>query len=114
MLDLLPRTKVFRLIQTAPPPRPACFDSDPEWGHYLALCHASGERVVRRQDTGKYAGNRAVKTVLVSQAEALAIACEDCTPEHQKRMEAAGRCARPQTAQAAPTHCAGNGFTHPT
>ena len=87
-------TKVIWMIQTAPPPKPACFDSMAQWMEYLMYLHASGETITRRQDLGKYKGPRVV-TVIFDRIDF----CEDCEigAKRQLRMQDEGRCILPAT-----------------
>lgn len=55
-----------RLIRDETPPMPACFDTRNDWIAYLLKVHESGACIVRREDTGKWSGNRHTRQVLVS------------------------------------------------
>ena len=43
-------SKVIWMIQTAPPPKPLCYDSMEAWKEYLMLLHAEGQQITRRQN----------------------------------------------------------------
>lgn len=85
-------TKVIWMIQTAPPPKPACFDDDAQWREYLMYLAASGAPITRRQDLGKHAGQRTVTTVF----DRIPF-CDDCEigGARQQRMVAEKRCILP-------------------
>lgn len=70
----------------APPP---CFPSDELWREYLLLVHISGARIVRRQESGRHAGERQLRYVWAIQP---LMQCEDCNAEYERRMTACGRC----------------------
>lgn len=84
------RKTVIMMIQTSPPPRPACFDSDPDWVSWLISAHLGGMRVVRRVDVGKSREARQTWHELLP-TKAIDY-CADCTARRQARMLAAGRC----------------------
>lgn len=90
-------TRVIWMIQHAPPPVPACFDGPSQWQDYLMYLEASGERITRRQDTGKWttvdgAKVRTSRTV-VTVFDRIDF-CADCDigGRHQLEMAATGRC----------------------
>ena len=85
-------SKVVWMIQTAPPPKPLCFDSGAQWQEYLMLLHAEGQQITRRQDTGKHSGRRVV--VDVFDAKRIDY-CSDCTPAHMRKMQSEKRCIVP-------------------
>lgn len=93
------RTSLERLLQASPPRRPRCFDTDPQWHDFLLVTQDSGERVVRRQDTGKWSGARKVIPVFVAHVRALP--CADCSAAYQERMTLVGRCERVSQGNAA-------------
>lgn len=93
-------TKVVWMIQHSPPPKPLCFDSMAQWQAYLMYLDASGEKITRRQDTGKWttqdgAKIRTVRTV-VTVFDRIPF-CDDCLigGQRQKRMALEGRCILP-------------------
>lgn len=81
-------SRVIRLIDTSPPPRPLCYDNDEDWKTELKLAHTAGIVITRRKDTGKYAGNRLVELVFRDDFDF----CENCTYKHKAAMERANRC----------------------
>lgn len=68
-----PGPRVMWLIQHDPPPTPLCFRDRAQWQDYLTQLAASGERITRREDTGKHAGRRVVRVVF-----ARIDYCQDC------------------------------------
>lgn len=93
------RTSLQRLLDEAPPRRPRCFDTDRDWHEFLLVASDSGERVVRRQDTGKWSGQRKVIPVFVAHVQTLP--CADCSPDFRERMVQVGRCERVSPGNAA-------------
>ena len=90
-------TKVIWMIQHAPPPKPLCFDSLPQWQAYLMYLDASGERITRRQDTAKWTTQRGAKVRTVRTVVTVFDRidhCSDCLVggERQQRMVREGRC----------------------
>lgn len=75
------------MIQSDPPPMPKCWTYLQAWKDWLMLAHASGMRLTRRQDTGKYAGQRVVRDVFVAVDY-----CIDCSAQHRGAMEKQNRC----------------------
>lgn len=84
------RRSILQLIAETSPQRPACFDSQAEWVEWLTSSHQGGEKVVRRCDIGKHAGNR--RTYFEVLPVGLQRHCEDCTSIRKARMQAEGRC----------------------
>jgi hypothetical protein len=80
--------KVIRMILEATPPMPECFSNTRTWQDWLMLAHTAGERIVRRQDVGKYRGDRSVETVFVDDVDH----CIDCHSCHKAEMQKQGRC----------------------
>jgi hypothetical protein len=93
------RTSLERLLAECPPRRPRCFESAEQWHEFLITAHESGERVVRRQDTGKWTGQRKVVPILVAHVRQLP--CADCEPVFKQRMTLVGRCERVSQGNAA-------------
>lgn len=93
------RQSIVRLLAEQMPRRLRCFDSDEEWRSYLLKCDEAGDRVVRRQDTGKHSGHRKVVTILAEGVRRLP--CEHCEPEFQRRMTQVGRCEKVSPGNAA-------------
>lgn len=85
-------TKVVWMIQTAPPPKPLCYDSTEAWQEYLMLLHAEGQQITRRQDTGKHAGRRVVMDVFDLKRIDF---CQDCTAAYRAKMQGQRRCIVP-------------------
>lgn len=88
------KSKVIWMIQTAPPPKPLCFDTDAQWVDYLMYLAASGERITRRQDLGKwYAEPARTVTTVFDRIDH----CQDCDigGERQRRMQVERRCILP-------------------
>lgn len=85
-------SKVIWMIQTAPPPKPLCFDDAKQWGEYLMYLHAEGQQITRRQDTGKHSGRRVVMDVFdVKRIDF----CESCTADYRRAMQGEKRCIVP-------------------
>lgn len=86
-------SKVIWMIQTAPPPKPMCFDDTKQWQEYLMGLHAEGTPITRRQDLGKHSGRRTVTTVFDRVDY-----CADCAigGERQRRMQDEKRCLIPK------------------
>ncbi|MDP3139810.1 MAG: hypothetical protein Q8N17_26170 [Burkholderiaceae bacterium] len=85
-------SKVIWMIQTAPPPKPLCFDDAKQWGEYLMYLHAEGAQITRRQDTGKHSGHRVVMDVFdVKRIDF----CGDCTEARRGTMQGQQRCIVP-------------------
>ena len=87
-------SKVIWMIQTAPPPKPLCFDSAKQWQEYLMLLHAEGQQITRRQDTGKHSGRRVVTDVFDQKRIDF---CQDCTADRMRKMQGEKRCIVPAT-----------------
>jgi hypothetical protein len=85
-------SKVIWMIQTAPPPKPLCFDEDKQWREYLMLLHAEGQQITRRQDTGKHSKNRVVVDVFDTKRIDF---CQDCSAAHMRKMQGEKRCIVP-------------------
>jgi hypothetical protein len=98
-LEINPRQSIVRLLKEAPPRRLRCFGSDEDWHKYLLMAHEGGDRVVRRQDTGKHRGNRKVITIFDERVRQLP--CDDCHEEYMARMKAVGRCEKVSPGNAA-------------
>ena len=94
--------RIERLVQTSPPPKPACFSSLASWQAWLLDAIETGEVITRLKDTGKYAGRRVVMLVF----EARIDHCTDCTREHQAAMKRLGRChpSKPEQARTEAHH----------
>lgn len=93
-------SKVIWMIQTAPPPKPLCFDTGKQWTEYLMLLHAEGQQITRRQDTGKWKtvdGQkvRTTRTITTVFDEKRIDFCADCTPERRRKMQGEKRCIVP-------------------
>lgn len=84
------RQAVILMIQAAPPPRPACFDSDDAWKGWLIGAHVAGIRIVRRADLGKWSGARHTSYRLLPTSQIPY--CTDCRNVYRERMEGLGRC----------------------
>ncbi len=89
------RYLITDLIADTAPPAPACFSSEDAWRDWLAAAHCSGERVVRRVDTGKSRGARETYFEVLP-AKRIDF-CGDCLPARRQCMLRAGRC-RPSSA----------------
>lgn len=92
-------TKVIWMIQTAPPPKPLCFDSMNQWVDYLMYLEASGEKITRRQDLGNSrlpGPQRAITRVVTTVFDRIDF-CADCSVggQRQQRMAREGRCILP-------------------
>jgi hypothetical protein len=85
-------SKVIWMIQTAPPPKPLCYDTMGSWQEYLMLLHAEGQQITRRQDTGKHSGRRVVVDVFDTKRIDF---CDSCTAEYRSRMQGEKRCIVP-------------------
>jgi hypothetical protein len=85
-------SKVIWMIQTAPPPKPLCFDDSKQWQEYLMLLHAEGQQITRRQDTGKHSKNRVVVDVFDTKRIDF---CQDCSAGHMRKMQGENRCIVP-------------------
>ena len=85
-------TKTVWMIINVPPPKPLCFDTVDDWQRYLCGVAESGQKVTRRQDTGRYNGKRTVRIVFDRVDY-----CEDCAigGSHQMQMMADRRCILP-------------------
>ena len=89
--------KVIWLIQNHPPPKPLCFDDLAQWQSYLMYLDASGEKITRRQDTGKWTtleGSKVrVQRTVVTVFDRIDF-CADCHVggPRQQRMVAEARC----------------------
>jgi hypothetical protein len=88
--------RIERLVQTAPPPKPACFSTLQSWQAWLLDAIETGEPITRLKDTGKYAGKRVVMLVF----EAHIDHCTDCTREHRGTMKRLGKCQPAQPLEA--------------
>ena len=84
------KTNLIRLIRDEAPPHPACFDTQQQWVEFLVAAHASGTRVVRREDTGKHSGKRATRFAVLPAGQQSH--CAECELRRQERMRAEGRC----------------------
>jgi len=73
-------------------PRPLCFDSDDAWREHLMYQHASGEKITKRHDAGRWTDARKVTTVFSA-----ANYCADCDigGAFQVDKERKGRCVIP-------------------
>lgn len=87
-------SKVIWMIQTAPPPKPLCFDSTAQWQEWLMYAHAEGQQITRRQDTGRHSGRRVVVDVFDTKRLDY---CADCTASHMRKMQGEKRCIVPAT-----------------
>jgi len=90
-------SRIIWMIQTAPPPKPLCFDSDRQWAEYLMLLHAEGQQITRRQDTGKWktvGGQkvRTARTTITVLDEKRIDFCQDCTVQRRHQMQDEKRC----------------------
>lgn len=84
------RQVVIVMIQSEPPPRPACFPGDLVWREWLLAAHLTGLRVSRVVDVGKWSGTRTTERRLLS-TEQIPY-CDGCTAGHRKAMELQRRC----------------------
>jgi hypothetical protein len=84
------RQAVIIMIQLAPPPRPACFESDDAWKGWLIGAHIAGLKIVRRSDLGKWSGNRVTQYRLLPTSQIPY--CTDCRAVYRERMVGLGRC----------------------
>jgi hypothetical protein len=92
--------RIAWLIQHAPPPKPACYDTDLEWRQYLTSVVESGEPVTRIEDTAKWTtiNGRKVRTERTVRAVWKPIPfCDDCAigSPAQRAKQQAGRCVMP-------------------
>ena len=94
------QSRTIWMIQTAPPPKPMCFDTLEQWQEYLMYLHASGESITRRQDIGKYGNKPRVITVVFDHIPY----CDDCEigSPRQLRMRSEGRCIVPEICPPSP------------
>lgn len=101
-----PGPRVMWLIQHDPPPTPLCFRDRAQWQDYLTQLAASGERITRREDTGKHAGRRVVRVVF-----ARIDYCQDCQigGSHQQAMAEQRRCILANAPQLEAHHCTATG-----
>lgn len=82
------KNKASRLVAENPPPTQACFHNRRVWQDWLLQALASGERITRLQDTGKYGGHRILRVVFAPDLNH----CLDCRPSRKATMERDGRC----------------------
>lgn len=96
------RTDLIRLIRDEAPAHPACFDSRAQWVEFLVSAHASGVKVLRRQDIGKHRGQRSTSFAVLPVGQQSH--CAECALARQDRMKAEGRCfpVRPPAARQTP------------
>jgi hypothetical protein len=95
-----PPRNIVWLVRHAAPPTPACFDSDEQWQSYLISLAASGERITRRQDTGKWTtvdGKKIRTERTVTTVFTRIDYCQDCPigSAAQVAKRQAGRCIMP-------------------
>ena len=102
------RFLVVQLIAENPPERPACFDTQQDWGSWLVSAHEAGERVVRRVDVGRTRADRRAgrpgnrQTYFeVLPLEQIDI-CRDCTSLRRGQMTRDGRCTPPAVSSPPP------------
>lgn len=84
------RTDLVKLIRNEAPQHPACFDSQAQWVEFLVTAHASGLKVLRRQDIGKHRGQRVTSFAVLPVGQQSH--CVECAKGRQDRMKAEGRC----------------------
>lgn len=84
------RTDLIKLIRDQAPARPACFDTQDQWVEFLVAAHASGLKVLRRQDVGKHRGERVTSFAVLPVGQQSH--CVECAKGRQDRMKAEGRC----------------------
>ncbi len=90
---------VIWMIQTAPPPKPLCFDSQKQWQEYLMYLHADGTPITRRQDTGKWKtvnGQKVRVARTVTRVFDRIDFCDGCTAERREQMQDEKRCIVPR------------------
>jgi len=82
-------SEAVALIETSPPPVPACWTSKADWQSWLISAHLSGELITRVEDRGGYGGRpRVVRHVFVTHIDH----CIDCHAAARARAQAVGKC----------------------
>lgn len=96
------RVTLLRMLESAPPRKPDCFDTEPDWHAWLLQSYLAGDRIVRRQDTGKWVngGYRVVRTVFAIHPQQHCKHC-DIGGAWQQKMVRQGRCERARAEAAA-------------
>lgn len=93
-------SKVIWMIQTAPPPKPLCYDTMERWKDDLMHMHAEGKQLTRRQDTGKWQtvnGRKVrVKRTVTMVFDRIDF-CDGCPAEWRRKMQGEKRCIVPAT-----------------
>lgn len=81
------------MIERWAPPHPPCWDSQQDWLEYLLWCRGSGEADMRPMTrAGEWDGSLPANAARRRIFNARLPFCRDCTPEHEARMCAEGRC----------------------